>query len=163
MRQDPLSPGHEGGFLTPHKPLGWGRATPLREETHELQQRLVPVDTRDRVDGFRRQHSRLPDGDQGCPGVSAVGPPPHETAVRTESAVSEFLTRIAGPKAPCMAQRLIDVIFDALDEQTVVVPGPVLSPVPIDVGTGAVLLVAVGDGTNFPTAAHLAPANPPAS
>jgi hypothetical protein len=28
------------------------------------------------------------------------------------------------PKAPRMAQRLIDEMFDALDEQTVVVPAP---------------------------------------
>jgi hypothetical protein len=95
-----------------------------------------------------------------------------------------------------MAVRLIDDVFDALDEQTVVVPGTgtldivvpslarslgavheqrralevqintlleeqPLSPVPISipggaVRTAAVLLVTVGDGTSFPTAARLA-------
>lgn len=100
------------------------------------------------------------------------------------------------PKAPRMAQRLIDDVFDALDEQTVVVPGtgtldvvipslarslaavheqrraleaqigqlleahplsPVLTSIPgVAVRTAAVLLVTVGDGTSFPTAAHLA-------
>ncbi|MEU4134428.1 IS110 family transposase [Streptomyces wuyuanensis] len=99
-------------------------------------------------------------------------------------------------KAPRMAQRLIDDIFDALDEQTVVVPGTgtldvvipslarslaavheqrrtleaqidilleahplsqVLTSMPgVGVRTAAVLLVTVGDGTSFPTAAHLA-------
>lgn len=95
-----------------------------------------------------------------------------------------------------MAARLIDDIFAALDEQTVIVPGtgtlgivipslaaslaavhaqrraletqinalleahplsPVLTSMPgVGVRTAAVLLVTVGDGTNFPTAAHLA-------
>ena len=100
------------------------------------------------------------------------------------------------PKAPRMAQRLADDIFDALDEQTVAVPGtgtldivvpslaaslaavhtqrrameaqintlleahplsPVLTSMPgVGVRTAAVLLVTVGDGTSFPSAAHLA-------
>lgn len=95
-----------------------------------------------------------------------------------------------------MATRLIDEVFDALDEQTVVVPGtgtldvvipslarslgtvheqrraleaqigqlleahplsPVLTSIPgVAVRTAATLLVTVGDGTSFPTAAHLA-------
>jgi transposase len=95
-----------------------------------------------------------------------------------------------------MAIRLIDEVFDALDEQTVVVPGtgtldvvvpslarslaavhdqrraleaqigqlleahplsPVLTSMPgVAVRTAAVLLVTVGDGTSFPSAAHLA-------
>ncbi|WP_335935051.1 IS110 family transposase [Streptomyces sp. PTD5-9] len=100
------------------------------------------------------------------------------------------------PKAPRMAQQLIDDVFDALDEQTVVVPGtgtldiviptpaaspaavhaqrraleaqintlleahppsPVLTSMPgVGVRTAAVLLVTAGDGTSFPTSAHLA-------
>jgi transposase len=95
-----------------------------------------------------------------------------------------------------MAQRLIDEVFDALDEQTVIVPGtgtldlvlpslarslaavhaqrnaleaqietllaahplsPVLTSMPgVGVRTAAVLLVTIGDGAAFPTAAHLA-------
>ncbi len=95
-----------------------------------------------------------------------------------------------------MAERLIDDIFTALDEQTVVVPGtgtldviipspakslaavheqrraleaqtetlpeahplsPVLTSMPgIGVRTAAVLLTTVGDGSSFPSAAHLA-------
>lgn len=106
------------------------------------------------------------------------------------------LVELIRPKAPRMAQRLIDDVFDALDEQTVVVPGtgtldivipslaaslaavhdqrraleaqintlleahplsPVLTSMPgVGVRTAAVLLVTVGDGTSFPTAAHLA-------
>ena len=104
------------------------------------------------------------------------------------------LLEVTRPKAPRMAQRLVDDIFDALDEQTVVVPGtntldvivpslakslaavheqrrtleaqiealleahplsPVLTSMPgVGVRTAAVLLVTVGDGTSFPTAAH---------
>jgi len=106
------------------------------------------------------------------------------------------LVEVIRPKAPRMATRLIDDVFDALDEQTVVVPGtgtletvvpslarslatvreqrcaveaqiatlleahplsPVLTSMPgVAVRTAATLLVTVGDGTNFPTAAHLA-------
>ncbi len=33
------------------------------------------------------------------------------------------LVELTRPKAPRMAQRLIDEVFDALDERTVVVPG----------------------------------------
>lgn len=106
------------------------------------------------------------------------------------------LVEVIRPKAPRMAARLIDEVFDALDEQTVVVPGtgtldvvipslarslaavnqqrraleaqigqlleahplsPVLTSMPgVAVRTAATLLVTVGDGTSFPTAAHLA-------
>ncbi|GHJ19792.1 IS110 family transposase [Streptomyces albus] len=106
------------------------------------------------------------------------------------------LIEVIRPKAPRMATRLVDDIFDALDEQTVVVPGTgtldvivpslakslaavheqrraleaqiealleahplsqVLTSMPgIGVRTAAVLLATVGDGTSFPTAAHLA-------
>ncbi|RBM05985.1 IS110 family transposase [Streptomyces sp. PT12] len=106
------------------------------------------------------------------------------------------LVSLMRPMAPRMAERLVDDIFDALDEQTVVVPGTstldvivpslarsltavheqrralearisklleahplskVLTSMPgVGVRTAAVLLVTVGDGTSFPTAAHLA-------
>lgn len=106
------------------------------------------------------------------------------------------LVEVIRPKAPRMAARLIDEVFDALDEQTVVVPGTgtldivipslarslgavheqrrateaqintlledhplakVLTSMPgIAVRTAATLLVTIGDGTSFPTAAHLA-------
>ncbi|MDA2805691.1 IS110 family RNA-guided transposase [Nocardiopsis suaedae] len=106
------------------------------------------------------------------------------------------LVELIRPRAPRMAQRLIDDVFAALDEQTVVVPGtatldtvvpslarslaavhdqrraleaqiedlleahplsPVLTSMPgIGARTAAVLLVTVGDGTGFATAAHLA-------
>ncbi|MFI9542983.1 IS110 family transposase [Streptomyces sp. NPDC052016] len=106
------------------------------------------------------------------------------------------LVEVVRPKAPRMAQRLVDDIFNALDEQTVVVPGTntldvivpslakslaavheqrraleariealleahplsqVLTSMPgIGVRTAAVLLTTVGDGSSFPSAAHLA-------
>ena len=106
------------------------------------------------------------------------------------------LTELIRSRAPRMAVRLIDEVFDALDEQTVVVPGtgtldvvipslarslaavheqrravhtqietllaehplsPVLTSMPGGaVRTAATVLVTVGDGTSFPTAAHLA-------
>ncbi|PWJ02318.1 IS110 family transposase [Streptomyces sp. NWU49] len=106
------------------------------------------------------------------------------------------LVNLIRPKAPRMAERLVGDIFDALDEQTVVVPGTstldvivpslakslaavheqrraleaqiselleahplskVLTSMPgVGVRTAAVLLVTVGDGTSFPSAAHLA-------
>ncbi|MCT2546945.1 IS110 family transposase [Streptomyces atratus] len=106
------------------------------------------------------------------------------------------LVKAIRPKAPRIAQRLIDDVFDALDEQTVVVPGTgtldvvvpslarslaavheqrralevqiealleahplsqVLTSMPgVGVRPAAVLLVTVGDGSSFPSAAHLA-------
>jgi transposase len=106
------------------------------------------------------------------------------------------LVNLIRPKAPRMAERLVADIFDALDDQTVVVPGTstldvivpslarslaavheqrraleaqisdlleahplskVLTSMPgVGVRTAATLLVTVGDGTAFPTAAHLA-------
>ncbi|WP_019549773.1 IS110 family transposase [Streptomyces sulphureus] len=106
------------------------------------------------------------------------------------------LVELIRPKAPRMATRLIDDVFDALNEQTVVVPGTgtldivipslarslgavhdqrratetqisalleqhplskVLTSLPgVAVRTAATLLVTVGDGTSFPSAAHLA-------
>ncbi len=106
------------------------------------------------------------------------------------------LVEVIWPQAPRMAARLIDELFNALDEQTVVVPGTgtldivipslarslaavheqrraleaqiealleapplsvVLTSMPgVAVRTAAVLLVTVGDGASFPTAAHLA-------
>ncbi|MGW7282585.1 IS110 family transposase [Streptomyces sp. NPDC054844] len=106
------------------------------------------------------------------------------------------LVEVVRPRAPRMAERLVDDIFTALDEQTVVVPGTgtldvivpslakslaavheqrraletrienlleahplsqVLTSMPgIGVRTAAVLLTTIGDGSSFPTAAHLA-------
>ncbi|MFB7294046.1 IS110 family transposase [Actinacidiphila glaucinigra] len=106
------------------------------------------------------------------------------------------LVEVIRPRAPRMATRLIDDVFDALDEQTVVVPGTgtldvivpslarslaavheqrrsleaqiatlleahplaeVLISMPgIGVRTAAVLLTTIGDGSSFPSAAHLA-------
>ena len=106
------------------------------------------------------------------------------------------LINLIRPKAPRMAERLVEDIFTALDEQTVVVPGTdaaslivpslagslqavldqrkllaarieelldnhplsqVLTSMPgIGVRTGARILIDVGDGTAFPSAAHLA-------
>lgn len=106
------------------------------------------------------------------------------------------LVEVIRPKAPRMATRLVDDVFDALDEQTVIVPGTntldvivpslakslaavheqrraletqiealleahplsqVLTSMPgIGVRTAAVLLATVGDGSSFPSAAHLA-------
>lgn len=106
------------------------------------------------------------------------------------------LIALIRPKAPRMAERLVEEIFTALDEQTVVVPGThaaalivpslanslravldqrkllatrieellenhplskVLTSMPgIGVRTGARILIDVGDGSSFPTAAHLA-------
>ncbi|MFE1782235.1 IS110 family transposase [Streptomyces sp. NPDC059506] len=106
------------------------------------------------------------------------------------------LVEVLRPRAPRMAKRLANDVFDALDEQTVVVPGTgtldvivpslagslaavheqrraletrieslleahplskVLTSMPgIGVRTAAVLLATVGNGSSFPTAAHLA-------
>ncbi|MEU7965624.1 IS110 family transposase [Streptomyces sp. NPDC049097] len=106
------------------------------------------------------------------------------------------LTTLIRPKAPRMAERLVEDIFTAMDEQTVVVPGTdaaalivpslatslsavldqrkllatrieellethplskVLTSMPgIGVRTGARILIDVGDGSAFPSAAHLA-------
>lgn len=106
------------------------------------------------------------------------------------------LVNLIRPKAPRMAERLVEDIFTALDEQTVVVPGTdaaalivpslanslqavldqrkllatrieelleahplskVLISMPgIGVRTGARILIDVGDGSSFPSAAHLA-------
>ncbi|MGP4089016.1 IS110 family transposase [Streptomyces sp. KR55] len=106
------------------------------------------------------------------------------------------LVNLIRAKAPRMAERLVDDVFTALDEQTVVVPGTdaaalivpslanqlksvldqrkllaarieelleahplskVLTSMPgIGVRTGARILIDVGDGSSFPSAAHLA-------
>ncbi|MFI6527677.1 IS110 family RNA-guided transposase [Streptomyces uncialis] len=115
---------------------------------------------------------------------------------RIRKAGRRRLVTLIRPKAPRMAERLVDDIFTALDEQTVVVPGTdaaalivpslatslqavldqrrilaarieellenhplskVLTSMPgIGVRTGARILIDVGDGSNFPSAAHLA-------
>lgn len=120
----------------------------------------------------------------------------HGSPAAPRKAGRRKLVEVIRPKAPRMAQRLIDDVCDALDEQTVVVPGTgaldvvipsltrslaavheqrqsleaqikapleehphskVLTSMPgVAVRTAAVLLVTVGDGTGFPTAAHLA-------
>ncbi|MPY54693.1 IS110 family RNA-guided transposase [Streptomyces acidicola] len=106
------------------------------------------------------------------------------------------LVHLIRAKAPRMAERLVDDVFTALDEQTVVVPGTdaaslivpslanqlksvldqrkllaarieelleahplskVLTSMPgIGVRTGARILIDVGNGSSFPSAAHLA-------
>lgn len=106
------------------------------------------------------------------------------------------LVTLLRPKAPRMAERLVEDIFAALDEQTVVVPGTeaaalivpsladslaavldqrkllagrieelleahplsqVLISMPgVGIRTGARILIEVGDGSGFPSAAHLA-------
>lgn len=106
------------------------------------------------------------------------------------------LVTLLRPKAPRMAERLVEDIFTALGEQTVVVPGTeaaslivpslasslaavldqrkllagrieelleahplsrVLISMPeVGIRTGARILIDVGDGSNFPSAAHLA-------
>jgi transposase len=106
------------------------------------------------------------------------------------------LVNLIRAKAPRMAERLVNDVFTALDEQTVVVPGTdaaalivpslanqlksvldqrkllaarieelleahplskVLTSMPgIGVRTGARILIDVGDGSSFPSAAHLA-------
>jgi transposase len=106
------------------------------------------------------------------------------------------LVSLARPRAPRLAERLVEDIFTALDEQTVIVPGTdaaalivpslagslravleqrrllahrieelleahplskVLISMPgIGIRTGARILINVGDGSAFPTAAHLA-------
>ncbi len=106
------------------------------------------------------------------------------------------LVTLLRPKAPRMTERLVEDIFTALDEQTVVVPGteaaalilsslatslqavldqrkllagrieklleahplsPVLISMPgVGIRTGARILIEVGDGSSFPSAAHLA-------
>ncbi len=106
------------------------------------------------------------------------------------------LVTLLRPKAPRMAERLVEGIFTALDEQTVVVPGTeaaalivpslagsltavldqrkllagrieellkahplsqVLISMPgVGIRTGARILIEVGDGSSFPSAAHLA-------
>ncbi|MEY2229357.1 IS110 family transposase [Streptomyces sp. BF23-19] len=116
--------------------------------------------------------------------------------VQIRKAGRRRLVTLIRPKAPRMAERLVEDIFTALDEQTVVVPGTdaaalivpslagslqavldqrkllasrieelleadplskVLTSMPgIGVRTGARILIDVGDGSGFPSAAHLA-------
>jgi transposase len=107
----------------------------------------------------------------------------HGSPAAPREAGRRRLVALIRPKAPRMAQRLIDDVLDALD---VVIPSlarslaavqeqrraleaqinslleahprhPVVTSMPgVGVRTAAVLLVTVGDGTSFPTAAHLA-------
>ncbi|MFE2864918.1 IS110 family transposase [Embleya sp. NPDC059259] len=120
----------------------------------------------------------------------------HGSPAALRKAGRRRLVALIRPKAPRMAERLVNDIFDALDEQTVVVPGTttldtvvpslarslaavheqrraveaqigelleahplsqVLTSMPgVGVRTAATLLVTIGDGASFPTAAHLA-------
>ncbi|GAA2289647.1 insertion element IS110 uncharacterized 43.6 kDa protein [Streptomyces ruber] len=120
----------------------------------------------------------------------------HGSPAALRKAGRRRLVEVIRPRAPRMANRLVDDIFEALDEQTVVVPGTgtldivipslarslgavheqrrataaqitalledhplskVLTSLPgVGARTAATLLVTVGDGTSFPTAAHLA-------
>ncbi|WP_306193206.1 IS110 family transposase [Streptomyces sp. MK5] len=120
----------------------------------------------------------------------------HGSPAALRKAGRRKLVEVIRPRAPRMATRLVDDIFTALEEQTVVVPGTatldvivpslakslaavheqrraleaqiealleahplskVLTSMPgIGVRTAAVLLVTVGDGSSFPSAAHLA-------
>ncbi|MER6734683.1 IS110 family transposase [Streptomyces puniciscabiei] len=115
---------------------------------------------------------------------------------RLRKAGRRRLVNLIRAKAPRMAERLVDDVFTALDEQTVVVPGTdaaalivpslanqlksvldqrkllaarieelmeahplskVLTSMPgIGVRTGARILIDVGDGSSYPSAAHLA-------
>ncbi|MFF3891427.1 IS110 family transposase [Streptomyces sp. NPDC001914] len=120
--------------------------------------------------------------------LDQFGPPP----AQIRKAGRRRLAALIRPKAPRMAERLVEDIFTALDEQTVVVPGTdaaalivpslanslrgvldqrkllatrieellenhplskVLTSMP---GIGVRTLIDVGDGSSFPTAAHLA-------
>ncbi|MBY8883115.1 IS110 family transposase [Streptomyces sp. PLK6-54] len=120
----------------------------------------------------------------------------HGSPAALSKAGRRRLVELIRPKAPRMATRLVDDIFAALDEQTVIAPGTgtldivvpslarslaavheqrrtlevqisqlleahplsqVLTSMPgVGVRTAAVLLVTVGDGSTFPSAAHLA-------
>ncbi|PSK80119.1 transposase IS116/IS110/IS902 family protein [Murinocardiopsis flavida] len=120
----------------------------------------------------------------------------YPTPARIRKAGRSRLVTLIRPEAPRMAQRLIDEVFTALEEQTVVVAGTeaastvianladslrrtldqrkhleteigalleahplsaVLTSMPgIGVRTGARILIDVGDGSGFATAAHLA-------
>lgn len=120
----------------------------------------------------------------------------HGSPAALRKAGRRRLVEMTRPKAPRMAARLIDEVFEALGEQTVAVPGTgtldlvvpslarslaavheqrralkaqigqlleahplsaVLTSIPgVRTRTAATLLVTVGDGTSFPTTAHLA-------
>lgn len=160
-----------------------GEATRVANRLHGLLTQIHP--SLERVLGPRLQH----------PAVLALlerfGSP---TQIR--KAGRRRLITLLRPKAPRMAGRLVDDIFTALDEQTVVVPGTeaaalivpslagsltsvldqrkllarrieelleahplsqVLISMPgVGTRTGARILIEVGDGSSFPSAAHLA-------
>ncbi len=107
----------------------------------------------------------------------------HDSPAALRKAGRRRLVELIRPKAPGMAARLIDDVFDALDEQTVTVPGTGTGTLDIVVPSLARSLTAVHEqrralepqtnsllgahplspgpdrdarGTSFPTAAHLA-------
>ncbi|WP_331756267.1 IS110 family transposase (plasmid) [Streptomyces anulatus] len=160
-----------------------GEATRVANRLHGLLTQIHP--SLERVLGPRLQH----------PAVLALlerfGSP-----AQIRKAGRRRLVTLLRPKAPRMAERLVEDIFTALDEQTVVVPGTeaaalivpslasslqavldqrkllagrieelleahplsqVLISMPgIGIRTGARILIEVGDGSSFPSAAHLA-------
>ncbi len=160
-----------------------GEATRVANRLHGLLAKIHP--SLERVLGPRLQH----------PAVLALlerfGSP-----AQIRKAGRRRLVTLLRPKAPRMAERLVEDIFTALDEQTVVVPGtdaaalilpslatslqavldqrkllagrieklleahplsPVLISMPgVGIRTGARILIEVGDGSSFPSAAHLA-------
>jgi len=160
-----------------------GEATRVANRLHGLLTQIHP--SLERVLGFRLQH----------PAVLALlerfGSPS-----QIRKAGRRRLVTLLRPKAPRMAERLVEDIFTALDEQTVVVTGTeaaalivpslagslaavldqrkllacrieelleahplsqVLISMPgVGIRTGARILIEVGDGSSFPSAAHLA-------
>lgn len=160
-----------------------GEATRVANRLHGLLAQIHP--SLERVLGPRLQH----------PAVLALlerfGSP-----AQIRKAGRRQLVTLLRPKAPRMAERLVEDIFTALDEQTVVVPGTeaaalivpslaaslqavldqrkllagrieelleahplsqVLISMPgVGIRTGARILIEVGDGSSFPSAAHLA-------
>ncbi|MFE4695315.1 IS110 family transposase [Streptomyces sp. NPDC056749] len=160
-----------------------GEATRVANRLHGLLTQIHP--SLERILGPRLQH----------PAVLALlerfGSP-----AQIRKAGRQRLVTLLRPKAPRMAERLVEDIFTALDEQTVVVPGTeaaalivpslagslaavldqrkllagrieellkahplsqVLISMPgVGIRTGARILIEVGDGSSFPSAAHLA-------
>lgn len=160
-----------------------GEATRVANRLHGLLAQIHP--SLERVLGPRLQHPAVLALLErfGCP-----------AQIRKTS--RRHLVTLLRPKAPRMAERLVEDIFTALDEQTVVVTGteaaalivprlaaslqavldhrkllagrieelleaqPSFPSPDLDAGvgirTGARILIEVGDGSSFPSAAHLA-------
>ncbi|MGQ4712397.1 IS110 family transposase [Streptomyces anulatus] len=160
-----------------------GEATRVANRLHGLLTQIHP--SLARVLGPRLQHPAV------LTLLERFGSP-----AQTRKAGRRRLVTLLRPKAPRMAERLVEDIFTALDEQTVVVPGTeaaalivpslaasltavldqrkllagrieelleahplsqVLISMPgVGIRTGARILIEVGDGSSFPSAAHLA-------